>query len=1213
MKRINRKEYELLFRLNAQTGGTYNKTFSEAQKQISSMQKEIQSLNKIQSDITAYQKQQSSVNATTEKLRALQQQYDNIQKEIKETEGYSSSLENKLISKRQQIDSTSAALERQKNQLEETKDALHNAGISTDELASESANLKNKVTELQAEQEKIAESAQEYGTKGSEAFQAVGAALAAAGVTAGLKELYNDYMACINLAADFEETMSTVEALSGANARELNQLSNMAKDLGASTKFTANQSAEAMTYMGMAGWNAQQMLSGMDGVLKLAAASGEDLAMVSDIVTDNLTAFKLSAKDTAHFSDVLAAAATNSNTSVSIMGETFKNAASIAGALGYSIEDVAVATGLMANSGIKGSNAGTVLKNTFNGLLEGATLTSQAFGEYEYSSIRADGTTKGLKESIDELRYYFGQMTEAERVNNAMTIAGSRSYNGLLAILNATDEDYSSLTESINDCSGAAEKMAEIKLDNLNGQLTLMNSAWDALKTTIGEQFNPEFRELYSIGTDVFSALNEYVKEHPEVVKAVTAFIGVVGVATAGLTAYLAISKAIKALNIASMFTNPVTAVFGLVTAVTAVVAAMKAWSDAENDNKYEIEDLTYSSRKQYEELQNLQIEYNKISHEYGENSEKAAYLRWQIDELRQSYDENKQSLSEYLEECEKTREQTYELINANKESYTEIKNEETKALALTHRLQELSKQTEDTTARSEEMKAIIAELNEIVPDLNLSYEDAVSGVTDYGKAIENTIKANYELQKQQAAQKNASDFYTKWQENKKAVDEGLRDSVAKAAEIAKEEEELARRREALTQKWTTNNQQAYDEQNEKLEHLRESLSELDASVAESQIAESEAYRAYKEYLDEIVESTDSFVDSSAGQSAALCEIINGTIEKVGEVAKAYEEAYHAAYDSVTGQYKLWENAAEVESKSASSISESLSKQSSYWKDYNDNLKKLSDRSNDIEGLRDLLSTFADGSSDSVNAIAGMANASEKDLKDMVKNWQELQKQQDDVSTSIAQLKVDIPNYMDDIKKEFSTSIEEMDFTKEATASAHMLIQGFINGATERLPEVQQAYEYIANAAINSMSKVSGAKLSLTIPEEFHAYATGTQYAQQGFALVGEYGPELVYFNGGEQVLTAQETAAMRENMQVVAFAPELMAALSMRSAKAESVEARTSPTFSETPLQINFNIEGNATSETVAQLREYGDELRDFILETIQQNNTDTVRRAYV
>lgn len=391
---MNRKEYEMLFQLNAQLGGGFNSTFSNAQKQIASMQKEIQALTKTQSDISAFQKQQSAVEATRQKLETLQQQYDNIQKEIKETEGYSSSLENKLLSKQQQIDKTSASLQQQTDKLNQMDNALRSAGVDTSNLAKESAALTSKMDDLKNKQEAVAESANEFGERTTASFSAIQSAITAAGITVALKEIGEAYKECIDIAADFEETMSTVEALSGASDSEMNKLNSLAKDLGATTKFTAVEAAEAMTYMGMAGWKTNEMLTGMDGVLQLAAASGEDLATTSDIVTDNLTAFGMKASDTAHFSDVLAAAATNSNTSVSVMGETFKNSAALAGALKYSIEDVGVAVGLMANAGIKGSNAGTALKNIFNGLLGGVELTSKAFGEVKYSAINADGNAE---------------------------------------------------------------------------------------------------------------------------------------------------------------------------------------------------------------------------------------------------------------------------------------------------------------------------------------------------------------------------------------------------------------------------------------------------------------------------------------------------------------------------------------------------------------------------------------------------------------------------------------------------------------------------------------------------------------------------------------------------------------------------------------------------------------------------------------------------
>ena len=276
------------------------------------------------------------------------------------------------------------------------------------------------------------------------------------------------------------------------------------------------------------------------------------------------------------------------------MGETFKMSASVAGALGYSIEDVAVAMGLMANSGVKGSIAGTALRNTFNGLLEGVTLTGAAFGEYEYSAIKADGTMKGFGSTIDELRGYFEQMTEAERVANAQAIAGQRGYNGLLAILNATDADYASLTNSINNCTGAAQRMANVKLDNMNGQLTLMKSAWDALKTTIGEQFIPEMRGLYEIGTDVFGVVDDFVKENPALVRAVLTFTGVMGGAALAITGVNAAMTVFKALNVAAMFTNPVFLAAG---AIGALAAGVMALTTAADDGVPSVKELSAAAR----------------------------------------------------------------------------------------------------------------------------------------------------------------------------------------------------------------------------------------------------------------------------------------------------------------------------------------------------------------------------------------------------------------------------------------------------------------------------------------------------------------------------------------------------------------------------------------------------------------------------------------
>lgn len=314
--------------------------------------------------------------------------------------------------------------------------------------------------------------------------------------------------ASISVGASFEAQMSTVQAISGASANDMEKLNDLAKELGASTKYTATEVGQAMEYMAMAGWKTNDMLDGMAGVLNLASASGEDLAITSDIVTDAMTAFGLGADQVEHFADVLAATATNSNTTVSMMGETFTYAASIAGAMGYSIEDVSVAIGLMANSGIKASQAGTALRKILTETTGGATTTSEALGEYVIQTQNADGSMRELGDTIADLRYAFSQMTDAEKAANAEAIAGKTGMSGLLAIVNASEADYQKLTSAIYDCQGAAEEMANIRIDNLSGDITIMKSALEGVGIQIYEDINEPLRAGVQWFTELIGKAN---------------------------------------------------------------------------------------------------------------------------------------------------------------------------------------------------------------------------------------------------------------------------------------------------------------------------------------------------------------------------------------------------------------------------------------------------------------------------------------------------------------------------------------------------------------------------------------------------------------------------------------------------------------------------------------------------------------------------------
>jgi TP901 family phage tail tape measure protein len=323
-----------------------------------------------------------------------------------------------------------------------------------------------------------------------ESLQGIGKALTL-GVTAPLVGVG---IKSVKTASEFEAAMSQVKAISGATGGDFKRLEDIAKKMGATTKFTAIDSAEALKYMGMAGWKTDQMIAGLPPIMNLAAASGENLGTVSDIVTDSLTAFGLKATDAARFSDVLAAAATNSNTNVGLMGETFKYAAPVAGALGYSIEDTAVAVGLMANAGIKGSQAGTALRSAFTRLVK---PTKEVNKGLELIGLSADDFRgKSLHETIDILRDSFKGLDGSQQAEIASMIFGQRAMSGMLGIINASEEDYNKLTTAIQNSSGSADEMAKIMNDNLHGDLVLLKSAVEGAAIAIGERLRPFIRDV---------------------------------------------------------------------------------------------------------------------------------------------------------------------------------------------------------------------------------------------------------------------------------------------------------------------------------------------------------------------------------------------------------------------------------------------------------------------------------------------------------------------------------------------------------------------------------------------------------------------------------------------------------------------------------------------------------------------------------------------
>lgn len=338
-------------------------------------------------------------------------------------------------------------------------------------------------------------------------FMAKGAAAASAGITGALA-------ASTAAGASFESQMSTVQAISQASESEMARLKALAKQMGIETKFSATEAGQGLEYMAMAGWDVDSMLAGLPGIMNLAAASEEDLGQVSDIVTDAMTAFNLEASRSAEFADVLAQASARSNTDVAMMGQTFKYVAPVAGALGFSIQDTATAIGLMANAGIKGEQAGTSLRAIFSRIVKPTAEVASAMERIGLSVTNSDGSMRSLDEILRDLRAGFSGLSESERASTAASLAGQEAMSGMLALINASGEDYEKLSDSIYHAKGAAEEMAGVRMDNLKGDVTLLKSSAEGAGIAIYEGLSEPLREGVQTGTEWLNSFTESVEEN---------------------------------------------------------------------------------------------------------------------------------------------------------------------------------------------------------------------------------------------------------------------------------------------------------------------------------------------------------------------------------------------------------------------------------------------------------------------------------------------------------------------------------------------------------------------------------------------------------------------------------------------------------------------------------------------------------------------------
>lgn len=1195
----SRKEYEMLFQLNAQLGGSYNKTFKAAQDELAAMQKEIQSLSKTQSDITAYQKQQTAVENTRKRLELLQQQYDNIQKEIQQTGEFSADLQNKLLAKQQQIEKTTSSLNRQTEKLDEMGDALKEAGVDMDDLGQSSAQLTNRIDALKKEQEEVAEGAQTFGNKASQAFSTVHEAIVAAGIATALKEVYEYFADCAQASMDFESAMTGVAKTTDLADDELSTMSDAIKEMSTEIPATTEELAAIAESAGQLGIHKESLLD----FTEIMAMLGTSTNMTADEAATSLSRLaNITGMSQEDFDRLGATIVDLGNNLATTEKEIVDMSMRIAGAgaqVGMTEAEIMSFSGALSSVGIEAEAGGSA----FSTLISNMSLAVQQGGDgleqfadvagmsaAEFAAAFEEDAAGAIIQFIQGLGNMESEGRSAIAVLDDMGLSDIRMRDALLRAAGASDVFTNALQIGSNawDENTALVNEASKRYATTQSQLTMMQNAYKNLKVAIGDAYTPALQKAYSVGTQVLNAVSQFIKQNPALVNAITAFVGVLGLVVAALAAYTVGAKVAAAASAMLTAAIPgVNIIMGVAAAVAGVTAAIAALATAAaNDAVPSVDELTQAAQG----------------------------MREAMDEANATYDDTVSST----------------LAAAGVADTYIAKLEEMEAAGV--RTEEEHRQYHNT----------LALLCQVVPDL-ANYIDLETDTIEGGTAA---LRANTEAWKQnamqQAYQEQLTALYsqysavlieaeensiglTKAQYQQEAANKKYNDTVARMNELwneaAAEAEAYNQEYYAMTDATNFLTQEYYDLQNslydinDEMWAAEQSAKNYQKAIEEDQeaVAAAEAEIALaEEAVQNLTAATQDGGDAAteaAAQEQELQTAITGVKEEINALVTAYTEAYDAALESISGQYQLWDEAAGVVATSAGTINSALESQITYWQDYNANLQTLTERSADIEGLSEMIASFADGSEESVNAIAGMAGATDEQLATMVANWQTLQTEQEAAAGSVADLKTDFTATMDELQAELAADIEAMDLGAEAAASGKATIQGFVSGAEGMLPQVQAAYSRIAQAAIDAID----AKLEIHSPSrvmEEKADMTWAGYIKETEALQPDVAEAMSGMAGaGVEAFSAEE-------IQAVGIAPQLMAYLaSYQTSNAISAESGAGGGGGSIVIYFEpqYDLAGvTNAAELEAILAAHDEDMRELILEVLQEAGVDAARRAY-
>ena len=984
-----------------------------------------------------------------------------------------------------------------------------------DEAAEAARKASEEVEKFGDKSEESGKQSEESSKKSRDGIKELQGVLASAGIAATLNEIKNGFFDCSEAAAQFETSTAMVATIADTSQKSLSDISKEVRTYSNETGEAASDMAEATYQAISASVNTADAASFAGTATKLAVGGFTSATTAVDVLTTAINAYSLAASDATQLSDYLITTQNLGKTSVDQLAQSVGKVIPLASAYNVQMDNLSSAYAVLTANGIATAESGTYLKSMLNELGDTGSGVSEVL-------LNSTGKTFAqLMEqgySLGDVMAMLGDAVDGDSTAFNALWSSTEAGIGALSLFNAGADKYNSVLDSMRTSAGATEKAYSTMADTTDKSKQRMENSFNNLKISVGDVLNPALTQVYEGFTNVFAGMSDFVDEHPAVVAAISAIAVGVGGFTGALAAYNIATTAAKFVTeafTATLAANPFVLAAAGIVAVTAAAVTLTGVLITQSD---EYEGMTATCRDQYDELQNLNDQYNAACEQYGENSEAANSLRYQLDQLNDEFEANRQTVKEFVAECDGLVESHNKVMDAYNSTTSSIKEQELGTLALTQRLGELASQNSQTTASYTEMKAIIDQLNADVPGLGLTYDGVTESVDATVEAIKKAAKAQADSEYKAEQQQTYVDLLKE--------QSSLEQQIAEAeANLDAERQRRGMYQDDVTGDWVKGiwtEDSPWIAWTSDIDEYKKSLEELQAAYDENQQTLSDIEGEWRGVAQAVEDAQNQTVTYDEAVSMAT----SSAQSALDELTAAYDKAYQSARESIEGQIGLFDTMKTSSELSVSDMEKAMQSQTDYLNLYSENLKKAAEY-----GLNDgLIKSLSDGSEESagyINAIIqnieklggsteGMPAAASKFVDEFNSKFEETTKAKDAFADSVAKMETDFDEKMGEIEQTMVGTVEKMEMTDEAAAAAKATIEAYCNAIRSMTGEAGSAAQAVANAA--------AAHLSTTPSTTVSGHANGTLSAPEDVYIAGEEGPELIVGARGSEVFPAQET-----------------------------------------------------------------------------------------